>query len=155
MNIKERIKEYLDLKEISKYQFYKDMGFSNGFLDKEGSIGSDKCEKIIYQYSDLNIEWLLTGKGPMLKSKSEKKHEDIEPIVESQADNDSILYKMYKEEREENKALLKEIGCLEEKIRQLEADHLNDQSQDAEIVSTKKLRKNNLAATSASAQSKK
>ena len=66
MEIKERIKQYLELKGISKYQFYKEMGFANGFLDKDGSIGSDKCEKIIYHYKDLNIEWLITGVGNMI-----------------------------------------------------------------------------------------
>lgn len=35
----------------------------------------------------------------------------------------SIIYKMYKEKDEENKSLLKEIGSLEERIRQLEANH--------------------------------
>lgn len=63
--IRERIIKYLEKKGISKYQFYKDTGLSNGFLDKEGSIGSDKCEKISYQYPDLSLLWLITGKGDM------------------------------------------------------------------------------------------
>lgn len=66
--IRERILEYIDFKCISKYKFYKDTGLSNGFLDKKGSIGSDKCEIISYHYPDLSIEWLITGKGSMLKS---------------------------------------------------------------------------------------
>ena len=65
--IRERIIQYIESKEISKYQFYKITGFSNGFLDKEGSIGSDKCEQIIYSFPDLNPEWLITGKGVMLR----------------------------------------------------------------------------------------
>jgi hypothetical protein len=43
------------------------MKISNGFLDKEGSIRSDICEKISYQYSDINLEWLITGNGEMFK----------------------------------------------------------------------------------------
>lgn len=63
----QRILEYLDYKGISKYKFYKKTGLSNGFLDKGENIGSDKCEIIIYQYPDMNIEWLIMGKGPMIK----------------------------------------------------------------------------------------
>lgn len=67
-SIRERIAEFLILKGISRYRFYKDTGLSNGFLDKPGSINSDNCEKICYCYTDINPEWLLTGKGGMLKN---------------------------------------------------------------------------------------
>jgi len=67
ISIKARIIQYIEYKCISKYQFYKDTGIANGFLDKEGNIGSDKCELIYSQYSDLSLEWLITGKGSMLK----------------------------------------------------------------------------------------
>ncbi|GAB6121621.1 S24 family peptidase [Dysgonomonas termitidis] len=73
MNTRERILKYIESKNISKYRFYKDVGLSNGYLDKEGNVGSDVCEKISYQYNDLSIEWLITGRGEMLKS--EKKPE--------------------------------------------------------------------------------
>jgi phage repressor protein C with HTH and peptisase S24 domain len=67
MNIRTRILKYIDYKGITKYKFCKDLGLSNGFLDKDGTIGADKCEKISYQYPDINIEWLITGNGNMLK----------------------------------------------------------------------------------------
>jgi len=66
MEIRHRILKYLDYKGISKYQFYKEIGVSNGFLDKEGAIGSDKCEKICYQYPDLDPIWLVLERGDML-----------------------------------------------------------------------------------------
>ena len=64
--------QYLENKGISKYKFYKDNGISNGFLDKEGSIRSDICEKISYQYEDINLIWLITGKGEMLLKDQEQ-----------------------------------------------------------------------------------
>jgi len=67
MNISDRIIQYLDKKDITKYRFYKETGLSNGFLDKKGNIGSDKCEIISSCYSDLSMEWLITGNGSMLK----------------------------------------------------------------------------------------
>ena len=68
MNAIGRIKQYLYFKGISKYKFYQDIDVANGFLGKGKNIGTDKCEKIIYQYPDLNIEWLITGVGPMLRT---------------------------------------------------------------------------------------
>jgi len=70
MKINERILQYLELKDISKYRFYQITGLSNGFLDKKGNIGSDKCEIICSHFIDLSAEWLLTGNGKMLKENS-------------------------------------------------------------------------------------
>lgn len=83
-SIRERIIEYLFFKGISRYRFYKETGLSNGFLDKTGSINSDNCEKICYCYPDLNPEWLLVGKGEMLKndaSVESDKQASIEVLV--------------------------------------------------------------------------
>lgn len=66
--IKERILKYIDSKSITRYHFYKITGISNGFLDKDGAIGSDKCEKIISCFPDLDPEWLVTGKGEMIRT---------------------------------------------------------------------------------------
>lgn len=68
MDINDRIMQFLEYKGVSKYAFYKKTGFSNGILDKKSNIGSDKCERIIYEYPELNAYWLLTGKGDMLLS---------------------------------------------------------------------------------------
>ncbi|WP_418981695.1 S24 family peptidase [Alistipes sp.] len=62
----ERLRQFIDYKRISKYQFYKKTGLANGYLDRNGSIGSDKCEIIIEQYPEIRLEWLILGKGAML-----------------------------------------------------------------------------------------
>ena len=114
MEIKERIKQYLELKGISKYQFYKEMGFANGFLDKDGSIGSDKCEKIIYHYKDLNIEWLITGIGTMINDSFIAK----EPVpVYGEINN--TFYQLYKEKDQEVNRLNQEIGALNSEVEHL------------------------------------
>lgn len=65
--IRQRILQILEAKGISKYKFYKDTGLSNGYLDKEGAVGSDKCEKIISYFPDVSLEWLILGRGSMLR----------------------------------------------------------------------------------------
>jgi hypothetical protein len=73
MEIRKRILQYLEYRGISRYQFYKEIGVSNGFLDKEGAIGSDKCEKICYQYTDLDPLWLILERGKMILSENSYK----------------------------------------------------------------------------------
>ncbi|WP_314950999.1 helix-turn-helix transcriptional regulator [Tannerella forsythia] len=67
--ITERIKHLIETKGITKYKFCKDLGFSNGFLDKPREISTDKYANILEYFPDVNPEWLLTGQGPMLKDK--------------------------------------------------------------------------------------
>lgn len=66
--MRDRIVKYLDFKGISKYKFYQDTGLSNGFLDKSGGISVNSYEKICSAYPDLDVEWLRTGRGGMLKT---------------------------------------------------------------------------------------
>ncbi|MCL1942440.1 MAG: hypothetical protein FWF54_02685 [Candidatus Azobacteroides sp.] len=67
----DRIKQYIDFKGINISRFEKSIDMSNASFGKslknKGSIGSDKLERILKAYPDLNPEWLLTGKGEMLK----------------------------------------------------------------------------------------
>ena len=62
-----RIKQYLDLKGISVRAFELKCGFSNGSfasqLKNGKTIGIDRLENILNAFPDINIEWLLTGKG--------------------------------------------------------------------------------------------
>jgi len=70
MGSTERVREYLDFKGITKYKFCNDLGFSNKFLDNSSNMGTDKACKILHHYPDMNSEWLLTGRGSMLKQEN-------------------------------------------------------------------------------------
>ncbi|PIF60058.1 phage repressor protein C with HTH and peptisase S24 domain [Flavobacterium sp. 2] len=70
MGSTERMREYLDYKGISKYKFCNDLGFSNKFLDNSSNMGTDKACKILHHYPEISSEWLLTGKGSMIKEDS-------------------------------------------------------------------------------------
>jgi len=77
MSIQERIKQYLNYKEITPYKFCKDLGLSMGYLDKKGSIGTDKYLKIIEYFPDISPDWLLTGNGEMIKSNEKITNQSI------------------------------------------------------------------------------
>lgn len=71
--LKGRVLQYIDFKQIEKSRFEKESGLSNGFVDKIGdSIRSASLDKIRNGFPDLNIDWLLTGEGDMLKDNETK-----------------------------------------------------------------------------------
>lgn len=84
-----RIKEYIDFKGITNQRFEKEVGFSNGAfasqLKNNRTIGVDKLENILKIYSEINIEWLLTGEGGMLKNNSttSEHYTDLENLLNS------------------------------------------------------------------------
>jgi phage repressor protein C with HTH and peptisase S24 domain len=70
---KERILQFIDYKCISRTLFFEKTGIKRGFLDSDKlnqAVSDDHIAKIIAIYPEVSIEWLLTGKGEMLKSKS-------------------------------------------------------------------------------------
>ena len=71
MNLKDRFIAYLEYKGIKKAVFEKDAGFGNGFVDKMGNnTRTSTLDRISNYCPDLNISWLRTGEGNMLKDNS-------------------------------------------------------------------------------------
>lgn len=63
--------EYLEFKGISRTEFYEKTEIKRGLLDKdklEATISDIFLAKIIAVFKDLCVEWLITGRGEMLKS---------------------------------------------------------------------------------------
>lgn len=68
MTIKERAELFCEKKDISLAAFCRTSNVSNGyFTNLKGEVGYKICKKIAKSYPDLNIEWLQTGEGEMLK----------------------------------------------------------------------------------------
>ena len=68
---KERILQFIDYKKIKPSIFLVETGIKRGFLDKdklEGSVSDEHFAKIIATYPEINIEWLITGRGEMLRN---------------------------------------------------------------------------------------
>lgn len=80
-----RLKEFIDANGLSIAAFEKSIGMSNASFGKSlknnGAIGSDKLENILIVYPDINPDWLLTGRGSMLKSKEVVPRSDKEAIL--------------------------------------------------------------------------
>lgn len=71
MTVKDRLEDYLINKSIKKTHFESSIGAANGFINSiKRSISPEYLEEIANKYPDLNIEWLLIGKGEMLNKYS-------------------------------------------------------------------------------------
>ena len=67
MTDKEKIKEYLEYKGITKNAFNTTMGYSGKFLDSGNTLGVDRLREIIKKFPDLSLDWVVADKGPMIK----------------------------------------------------------------------------------------
>ena len=117
--MKERILQFIEYKRLSKNKFYKETGLSNGILDKQGGISSDSLEKIYYVYPEINLDWLLTGKGEMLNKEGlvQQAHNNISStITQHQTIHAPEDYETLKKE---NQRLTQENSGLKDKIIQL------------------------------------
>ena len=67
--MKQRIKEYLKYKDEKIIDFSAKIGVSNAYVSSiRKSIQPDKLARIQQVYPDLNIEWLVTGRGDMINT---------------------------------------------------------------------------------------
>jgi hypothetical protein len=71
-----RIIQVIEHLDISARQFDISIGTANGYTlrmrKNNASVGSDVIERIVKQYPQINLVWLITGKGDMLIEKNIK-----------------------------------------------------------------------------------
>ena len=97
----ERIAIFIHFKKISPHAFEQKIDLSNGYFSKQlkhlGSVGSDILIKIYHAYPELDILWILTGEGQMLK----------EDVQQNEHINEIILEDFTNKYTSENKKLKK------------------------------------------------
>ena len=71
MTIKDRILKFLDYKGISVTRAEAELGWSKSSLLKSNNVSSDKIGEFIRHYSDVSTDWLIIGKGEMIKPTNE------------------------------------------------------------------------------------
>lgn len=96
MSLSKRLFTYIRAKGVTINKFEKGIGVSQGLLAKaiknESVIGSDKLEKIFLYYGDINLNWLITGKGSMFLEEGRKREyqeNNREPLV-SERDTEKL-----------------------------------------------------------------
>lgn len=125
--IKQRILLFLADRGVTPYEFYKNTGVTRGILTQNNGISEDNISRFLAYFPEVDIEWLMTGRGEMLKTT----HTPEAPIakgepVPSNKDNDnksvkqdfstSFIDKLLSTIQEQ----AEEIGRLRERVKQLE-----------------------------------
>ena len=118
MNEKEKIKQYLNSKGISKNSFYQKTGFATGFLDSGKSLGADKLQTIIDNYPDLSLEWLVLGKGDMTKNVNITNGSGVVLAGDNYSNNNIDNRQYYSDSPDVLKA---QIELLDERIKEKDA----------------------------------
>lgn len=118
-----RIKQIIENEKISVKKFEEILGVYSGAIAKairnDTSFSCLLLPKIIEKFPQYSCEWLLTGKGPMLKS--EVSSEDIAPkqdeteLTEQLRLNQKVMLKQIELLESENERLKKELSEQESK----------------------------------------
>lgn len=93
-NIKERVLYISENKGITREKFFDDLGITYGNFKgkaKEKALSSDILAKIVAKYPDVSPEWLLTGRGEMLKPEHENQSQEVTIIKGNRKTRDAII----------------------------------------------------------------
>ena len=99
-SIIERINKIINYKKMSPRAFSKIIDFNystlNSYLSgRRSSIDYTLIEKIIFTFDDISSDWILTGRGNMLKEEEIKEEKTIPNSIEkSEIDNPTVKYFM-------------------------------------------------------------
>ena len=80
-NIKERILQLASFKGISYEKFFKDIGMSYGNFkgkSKLTPLNSNAIADIFTRFPEVNLEWIITGEGNMLKKHSQPESDKVQ-----------------------------------------------------------------------------
>lgn len=91
-----RLDMFLKIKGLNDNKFTLETGLSNGLIGKariRGSLSQDNISKILCKYPELDADWLLTGRGKMLKkpSKPAEDEKNYKELAESRAETIELL----------------------------------------------------------------
>ncbi len=111
----DRLMQFIKHAGLSARQFDLSIGASNGYTlrmkKNNASVGSDVIENILRVYPQLNVVWLLTGEGSMLKRKKPEEQLDFDQLSrKKQYEIEAIIEKKIKERHEKDlQKLIQEI----------------------------------------------
>lgn len=92
--------------------------------ERKGNPSFEVIQKILDAFASVNPDWFILDKGSMLrdsKTSEESKLGGTPIATPSSPTEESLIYNMYKDEKEGKEALIRENGRLEERIHTLEA----------------------------------
>ncbi len=111
-----RLSQFIEYKGISFNKFSIQLGLSNSYFSKmvrnNASIGSDILEKIVRTYPEIDANWLIGGKGNMLKTISNEQNIVNDSHASYQIQSNRNFQQLLKEKDKEIDRLMKIIEML-------------------------------------------
>ena len=94
--VKDRLLYFLKTKRIRPAEFTRTFGVSRAYISSMRKAPSNEMlEKISLEYPELNMEWLITGDGTMIKANSGTYgvyHDVAEPLATYAANDDAVPF---------------------------------------------------------------
>lgn len=117
MSIKDRARIFVKSQQTTMKAFETSINASNGYINNiTRSISLEKIDLIVEKYPILNIEWLLTGKGDMLKSLTDLSEPELQYIHEDANTRASITAKALVKIDASVSHLLQEVSEIKEQL---------------------------------------
>ena len=89
-----RIKHLINKKNMNISSFEKKIGVGNNsigtIIRRNSNISGEILSKILISFNDINAEWLMTGKGEMLKQTLSKEYQTNEKINKLEEPTENI-----------------------------------------------------------------
>lgn len=110
----DRIMLFIKHLGISVRQFDISIGASNGYTlrmnKNRASVGSDVIENISRVHPSINVEWLITGRGSMIRdSYSDEMNLDVLNSFSEDEIEKMVEQKVQEKEKQELKRMLREV----------------------------------------------
>jgi hypothetical protein len=127
-NIGQRLQAFIDHLEISNNKFGEKLGLSGSVVSHivhGNNFGIDKLIKILDNYPELDLDWLITGKGSMLKVTKKNSVPDTSYEINMVKENEfkglenTFLKEQLKGKENELKTQLALINALQEIINMM------------------------------------
>lgn len=113
MSVQERLEIYIRSKGLGNYQFEMKVGLSQGYIKRvRNCLHPEKIKRIANAFPDLNIEWMIIGRGEMIKQNNQLYENELYKLAQEkslmQEDIISSLRMELREEKNKRIALEKD-----------------------------------------------
>ena len=82
--MKEQLSKIADYYNISSREFSRKIGRSEGYSNTASNITVDVLKNILDVFPDIDVHWLITGKGEMIKKEENEFSSDTIEIIKQQ-----------------------------------------------------------------------
>lgn len=89
--IKQKILLYLGQKGVTPYEFYKISGVTRGILQQNNGISEENIARFLAYAPEVNIEWLMTGRGEMLTDGGEEQPKHTAHLADNQQEGIPLI----------------------------------------------------------------